>query len=527
MPKILPDRIIWDEDDWLGGLVPQFGNNLPLTIGNGAAFMRNINPFRQLGAIVPGFLPVAVTKAASITSLLKSGDVDYSGTTPYAYLIGGALVHKLDLSNDTIADAAPWPKTIAHGAHASIDGHDLKVFNVINAVTSVSSVMALYSFSDATDGDVGAYDISSGALNVFYDDFLSTQPTGAFALTTNPHPMIIGDDGALYIGDGRNLVKLTSDGGGNGTLETVLTLPIGTVIRSFTKSDDSLVIFASRSNVLSSSYYRGTATAYFWNYTSRNYNLAYDLSDNYVSAGFNWNGIIGCFTMGRTGAGGSSTTKLKLFNGSRFEKMIEYSGNPPIHGGVEIHDNMVVWSFVFSGVGYIGTYGTPWDKKGSFNFWGEGSGVSAGMCLNLGGTKLYVSTGTGAATGGLETFSGNYGGVSTSSFFQGIMSRLNFPSGMKGKIKSVKVHFQYAISGGRTLELRFHFNGVTTYSTVFTGKGTITDLTLEYIKDSSNIEFPHFHSIRPSLIWDTGGGATQAPAVGKVEVFYETVKNIQ
>ena len=174
MPKILSDRIIWDEDDWLGGLVPQARNNTPITVGIGAAYQRNINPFRRLGAITPGYAPSSVTNVASITSVVKSGDADYSGTTPYAYLVGGALVHRLKLDDNTISNAAPWPHTIAHGAHGSILGEDIKVYNVMNAVTSVSSTMALYSFSDNTDGDVGAYDISSGALNVFYDNFISS-----------------------------------------------------------------------------------------------------------------------------------------------------------------------------------------------------------------------------------------------------------------------------------------------------------------------------------------------------------------
>lgn len=534
MPKILQDRIIWDEDDWLGGLAPQARNSTYLYGGSGASYQRNVNPFRFLGSICPGYLPESVVNVDNITGIIKAGDAGISGATPYAYLIGGDKVYRLDLSNDTI-DNSGITHTISH--HATPVGQDIKVFSITNSVTSASSTMAMYSFYDGTDGDVGAYDISS-SLGVFYDNFLSTQPTGASVLTTDPHPMILGDDGALYIGNGRTLLKLDGENGTNGTLTTVLTLPRGTVIRSFTKSPDYLIVLASRSNNISGSFYRGNSMAYFWNYTSQNYNYAYDLADNMVTAGFNWNGVVGCFTYGRASNGyGAISTKMKLFSGGKFDQVLEYNSNPPGHGSVEIHDGMILWVFGTSGAqSWIGSYGSPWGNrvKGGFNYWGEGSGANldagnTGICSNLGGTKLYVCSGANSSSG-LEMFYTNYGPIQTSgSFWQGLSARLNLPSQTIGNIKSIKVHFKGSSSGGRTVSLSLLFNGISSGQTVFNDLAVVSNnqLTQEYFVDTSNIQFKPFHTIRPSLTWSNGSGGTECPIIDKIEVFYDTVKFIQ
>lgn len=528
MPKILSDRIIWDSDDWFGGLSPQSRNNTLNT-----TYQRNINPFRVLGAIGPGYMPVSVTNVDLIDSVIRAGESDYSGTTPYAYLISqGGKIYKLDLATDTI-DNSGWTHQITH--HASVVGQDLKIVNVVNGVTSTASTMALYSFYDGTDGDVGAYDISSG-LGVFDDDFLSTQPTGALTLTTDPHPMVFGDDGKLYIGNGRTLVRFDGETGGNGTVTVALTLPRGTIIRSFAKHPDGLLIYASRSNNVSGSFYRGNSTAYFWDYVSDNFNYPYDLSDNMVTAGFNWLGIPGCVTYGRTGEGnGAVSSKLKLFTGSRFKQILEYPSNPPGHGSVEIHDSMILWVFGTSGSqSWIGSYGTPWEDriKGSFNYWGEPRGTSldsgtTGLCSNLGGTKLYVASGYNSSSA-LETFSAGYGPIQSSgSYFQALPAKLTLPSGKAATVKSIKVHFNKASTAGRTFNLTLYFNGITTQSVVLSGLGTNSVLTKEYIVDTSGTSFPHFHSIKPYLTWDTGTDSTDAPLVEKIEVLIDIVNFIQ
>ena len=531
MPKILSDRIVWDKDDWLAGQVPQADNGFDSGMGNGSFSQRNINPYRMLGGIAPGYLPVSAVNVDNIDAVIRAGDSDYSGATPYAYLLGGEKLYRLNLSTDTISNTAPWTHSIAHGGHTNIDGQDMKIVSILNSSTSAYSTVALYSFSDATDGEVGAYDVAGDA---FIDNFLSTLPTGAITLTTDPHPMIFSErDGGVYIGNGNTLIKLNTispDGGSNGAVTVPLAFPNGTIIKSFTEYPNYLVIFAYRS---SGGLYRGEATAYFWDYVSEKFNFQYDLSDNLVTAGFNWLGTIGCFTYGRAGDGGVVSTKLKLFNGTRFKQVAEYPTNPPGHGSVEIYDSMIMWNFGDNTQSYIGSYGSPWSSRiaGGLNYWGEPTGAgldlgTTGMCKNLGGIKLYTSSGANNSAS-LEVFNGNYGPKSSeASFVKATLAEPSFPYQTRGKVKSVKIHFKKASTAGRTLALTLT-NDNNDLTTVFSGIGTIKETSREYIMDVNNQELPYFSSLWPQLTWDTGTDGTDAPIPTKIEVFFDVVNNIQ
>ena len=538
MPKILSDRIVYDHEDWLAGLVPQANNSLALNVGEGAAYMRNVNPYRALGAIIPGFAPAAITNEDNLQGLAVSGDSDFSGSTPYAYLISqasnSALIQRLNLSSDTISGGATaFPHNVTHtkaADHASFSSKDLVIFSITSGVSSTTSTMAMYSFSDDVDGDVGAYDISSG-LEVFYDNFLSTQPEGGLVLTTDPHPMIIGGDGVLYIGNGNTLIALDGTTGGSGTASTKLTFPKGTVIRSFTKMAKYLIIYTSRSNIVSAASYRGNSIAYFWDYVAGKFNFDYDLNDNLVTAGFNLGGVPGCFTYGRAGDGGALTTKIKMFNGSRFESEYEYRKNPPGHGSVDIYDNLLVFAFGDGAQNYIGSFGSPWPGriKRSFNFWGEPQGSSldltnTGICKNLGGLKLYVSGGAG-----MSSFSSAYGpNTSSGSFWYGILASPSFPFKTRGRIKSIKIHYRNTFTAGRTATVALQIDAALSVTvTVASAIGTIAsaeDTIVEYFKDTNGVPFPEFHSFAPRITWDTGTDNTDAPPIKKIEIFFEPIQ---
>lgn len=518
MPKILSDRIVWDADDWFAGSVPQAEVNNPKSFGNGASYMHNVNPFRQPGSICPGFSPdyLVAGNVSTVSSYIRAVDTDITSAST-AYFLSEYKVYKFNALTYSFYASDPWPHII------DSPGSDLKIYSITNAETSVTSTMVLYSYGT----NVGAYDISSGTLNVFYDTFLSTQPTGASTLTSNTHPMILGDNGDIYIGNGNKLLELDGRTGGNGNLRTALTLPEGTVINSFTKTSDYLILICYRSSA--SSTLRGNATAYFWNYLSDNYNFAYDLGDNYATAGFNWLGRPGCFTYGRSNLpSGNHITNIKVFDGSKFKLLTSYVGEPPSHNGVDILDAMLVFSGSYSTTGFVGAYGIPWssNNNGILNFIAAPSGYDKGICKNLTQGRLYVSSGA-TTSGGLDIFFSRY---SYASYWQGTIAKPSFSYNNKGKIKSVKVHFKKASTAGRTLLLRLQFDGTSTYSDIF-DTGTITEtnggLVREYFVDSSGIKFPLFHSVWPYFYWNIGTDNTDAPAVEKLEVFYESVKNIQ
>lgn len=531
MPRVTADRIIWDENDWVAGLSPQHTSNAGLSVGgNGASFMRNVNPFRRLGGIAPGFLPSNVSNYAEVDGIVTGGDADISGTTPYAYLIQGASgstkVHRLDLSTDNITTTGGFPRTVAHGAHTSIAGQEV-------LVTSVgASTVAFYSFVDGSDGDIGMYDIAGAT---FDDDFFSTAPSGATVLTaTDPHPMIIGDDGAMYVGNGRTLYKFDGETGANGTITTPFTLPRGFVIRSFKKTLNYLAIFTSRSNGVGSAYYRGTSVVWMWNYVSDRPNFQYPIPDNFLIGAFDWNGRLGCFSFGRSGEARSSSTRVWLFDGNGFQQAAIYPRNPPGNSGVEIHDSMLFWNFGNDSQSFLGAYGSPWPGKfpEGLHYIGEPSGLSqtagvAGICRNFGGAVIYASSGA-SDSGGLQIFStSTYGPSQTDgSFWQGLVAVPFLPRGEVGRLKSVRVTFRNTASGGRdiTLQMRTDFRAdrtITVMSAVT--EITATTMTREFRFDTSGNP-THFTSLAPNIIWSTGSGSADAPTVYRIEAFYDTIK---
>lgn len=551
--QILQDRIIWDEQDWVAGLAPQNANNIGLTFGgHGASFQRNVNPYRRLGGIAPGYSPTTVSgvDASSVTAMITAGDASYAGSTPFAYLAGGAQFHKLTLSGTPALSTSDFPKTIPVGGGASHGGHtDLSIKDVVVHNIGASTV-AFYSYSDNSDGDVGIYDIGASFTEAFTTNFMSdyvtsgtvlgsTGSSGSFlsASNENPHPLIVGDDGALYIGDGRTLRKYDGESETSyGTLSTSFNLPRGFIIRAFGKILNYLVLFTSRSFGSSGSFYRGTTIVWFWNYLSDKPNYSYIIPDNIVTAAFNWNGILGCFTYGRSAEGNRISTKLNILNGSRFEPIVFVNNNPPGLNSVEIHDQMVLWHFSNGSQGWIGSYGSPWQGRipNALNFWGEPTGTSqsfglGGLCKNFGGVTLYVSSGIGTS-GGLESFLSDYGpSTADASSWQGLTAVPLLPQGMKAKIKAVRVMFRNSASGGRTVTLSLvsDFRANKTM-TVISGESAITTetLTREFRFDTNNNQPPYFTSIAPTISWSTGSGETDAPTIHRIEVFYEPSKFI-
>ena len=84
----------------------------------------------------------------------------------------------------------------------------------------------------------------------FYDDFMKTRPATPLSNTTGgynyPHPMIVGDDDLLYIGDGNRLHAFDGQFAGDvdgKVYESVLTVPANQVIKSFEKYNGFLLIF--------------------------------------------------------------------------------------------------------------------------------------------------------------------------------------------------------------------------------------------------------------------------------------------
>ena len=129
-----------------------------------------------------------------------------------------------------------------------------------------------------------------------------------------------------------------------------------------------------------------------------------------------------------------------------------------------------------------------------------------------------MSSGTGAS--GLEKFSG----FGTGSW-QGASAAPVFGFAQKGKVSGVQVHIVGGSSGGgRTLKLEL-LNEAFTVSEVFSSFSSFTndEAMLKYLPESFTTRLIEFSAIAPKLSWDTGGGSTNASAIERVEVFFESV----
>jgi hypothetical protein len=524
-------KITWDGDDFVSGLAPNYGaSTSAYQKGNRQlASARSMNPFRSYGNAYPGFAATDVSGVAEVTDIALKGVV--SGTSAYIVTLGDKL-QKVATLNGTPALAASWQliSTTMGGGHSghSPVGSDIVLYNA--KVGGTAAVRAFYSWQDGTDWDVGTFDLST----TFDSDFMSTAPATPLDLTSayeggagDPHPLIVGEDDILYIGD-RNFVHAydgqnAADDDGK-FFPAVLTLQTGWIITSFAKTQTGLMIFAYFANSASpgsSYFYKGQAKAFLWNYVDLDFTYAYDLNDNYVTESFSYKGAVGCFTQGRSNDPSQSNkvNKLQIFNGSTFEKVQSYIGNLPVRGGVDIDADAIYWN----ADGILHSWGSPLlGVKSGLNKLAEGAGTTSGMLANFTGSTMFMSSGT-TTSGGLQTLSSNY-------YFQASLStpivEPAFPMGQRGRIKYVKIKFADITTSANSLALTVTL--VTKGSAVTTVLSNHTDVgyrtqSLDRYLDSSGNALPNFEAVKLVLQWGAGNGTTTAPGISSVECIYENV----
>lgn len=520
--------ITYDQDDWLAGLDTTSGGSSNRKLGSGFAFSDRVDPLRFLGYISPSYNPQDVTNNAQVTSLIRNGVINGAN----AYLIagngvgvGGGIVHKLDLAlpAGTISTTAPFPHTIDH-AHTNETGSD--IVNYTANVASTPTLLTFFSFSDNTDWDVGIYNPTADTFN---DDYMSTIPASPLAapyLTggkSAPHPLIVGDDDILYMGD-RNFVH-AYDGatGADGTFyPAVLTLPQGWIITCFCKSNDQKLLIGAyyAPSASSSIEYLGSAKAYKWNYLDLDFDYAYDLHDNYVSEMANWNDTVIAFTSGRRSQTQAGTYKLQAIINGGFKVLQTYStGTLPIRGGVEVVEQDIYWN---GGNTYFYAKNQFGENFIFGNIGGSSSGVS-GICRLFSSSVflLHYSNGTQANGFGLQYGSSDYAAAPSA---YGKVATPTFPERKRGRLKKVELYFMTTATGGRTFSLNTVLDkdgGSVTLSAT----STVTNLQKQVLdfraSGTSTIPLGDFSTLQPQFIWATGSGATDAPVLEKVVYFFE------
>lgn len=514
--------IRWDSSDWLQGLAPQWNTDSNEYLGvadiPGLSFSIGMNPFRRQGYLYPGFSPTDVTNVAQVDSaLLNIAYADDGGADNFAYAGGGTKVMAVNAQTLAIVTSNPSVNTItaagSHGAHISIDFKDIVTYSV-NGTKAV-----FYSWSDDTDGDVGKIDITSAA-QAFDDDWLSTTPaSGAALTTTSDHPLIVGADDIMYIGDGRDLHGLDGGTGANGTFNSqVLRLPQNMRIKGFAKTQNYLVIFADDTSIGVSSFYRAESKAFFWDYLSEDPTFVYDIPANKVGGAFTFKNTIGCFGEQRRYAN-ELKNRMFIFDGSQFEVVAEFAGNIPVVGGVEIISNAVF----FNAGGHLHMYGNPFTRGNQFNRVTLGAGTTSGLVKLMSNGNMLMSSGT-TTSGGLQkvTNTGNYEATS-----QAVtpLTEPGFPPNFMGRVTEVKVHWLKAISSaGNDISISLNTNGGATQTTVVNAITTVPQTMSTYVKADSG-SFPKFSSIGLDVVYTADSGVGNEPPIVKaVEVYYQNEK---
>jgi hypothetical protein len=252
MAEIKSGKIIFDDSDWLATLNANYSQNLPnapyVKGGRYLLSSRAFDPYRHLGYASPGFEYEAVANSNLVdsTPIRASALADESGTQYYYGVDTDETLFQIDADSGDITSGGIWPHTITPAA-GTAEADDVIAYSVNVSNTRVERLF--YSYNNSADGswDVGMYELDGTAPD---DDYLSTVPNNVtglggdtFAGSSVSHPMIVGDDDILYIGNGRYLYGLDGDTGSDGTLNLSLTLPENFRIKSFARVNHRLAIF--------------------------------------------------------------------------------------------------------------------------------------------------------------------------------------------------------------------------------------------------------------------------------------------
>jgi len=503
MATVKKNKIIWDSTDWLSGLHPQYDAGTNAILFSGLEDSLSFNPFRRLGYAMPGKVPSDVTSASEVAAVLENiiyvdGDKSYT--------VGGDSLYQFDEFNQEITSDDDFPHAVSGATMSDVIQYKIGTTNYV-----------FYSWYDGTDGDVGRL-LTSGPT--FDDEFMSTTPANEAVLEKDvAHPMIVGDDDMLYIGNGNNLVRFDGQTGTDGTLSSPLaklTLPSQYEIKSFSKlSNRTLVIFASTNETQTN--YDGSVKAYFWDYISANPYAIYDIFGSKAGGAFEYKNTIGIFTKGISPDPGTSTRNvhLSLYDGSRFERNFSFKGGLPAKGGVEVVGDTI----------YANNSGTvlmidnpfPGVTSGPHQI-AKGGGTSNGLLRTIKTGERLISSGT-TTNGGLEVLSTDYAeGTAETTFVSPV-----FNEGKKGQVTKIRIEFDKAVTGGREFSA-YLYNRDGTDVGKYTGIGTVTaDKTIleKNITPSDN-----FDALQLKLEWATGDGATEAPVVKRVVVDYKEVNQL-
>lgn len=531
MPKVYSDRIVFDRDDWEAGLLAHRDTNLPSREPSGLMIGRKTDPFRRPGYLVPERNPDTVSNSSEILGGVSGGVSIDSGIALLLASEGehAAEVHKLTCSTNTVSSGGGWPHTIsAHAGHANPRGIGQDIINYRHNIGGTLRTSTFYGWYDNTDFDVGTYgSINSGASPAWNDDFMSTVPATPLAgadLTDGqgePHPMVVGADGELYIGSGRYIHSYDGTTGANGTFNSqVLDLAPGWVARKMLATERYLIIFADRAPAAGIDPWdcRSEARVFWWDYVSPSFEFSEDLHDNYVASAAVWKGDFIAYTFGRTDYAGNRGRLRKRGSGAW-----DITAAIDDYGSMNCMETTPDRLYVQGGQGFLYALGDPTGKRGDDVLMHIAAAVQTGrgFVRNFYLNELMFSGGTAS----LERLKSNYAA--------GMFAKTNFAfpklrRNMEAKMQYVRIKFAKAATPGRACVVQLLTDGGGDTTSIF-ASGTVAagSIVRDYTKDASDGNLPRFSDVALQVTSSSGYDAadeTDCPAIESVEVFYTQEK---
>jgi hypothetical protein len=530
-------RITWGKEDWLSGLHPNYSasaGDTPVPRGNGQlTYARAMNPYRAFGYAAPGFNPTDVSNVSVVTSSAIRKIVIAYESGYFGYGINSSTsLFQIDTATGDLTNAGSWPHTIT-SVSGAVEGNDICAYSARVAGTRKNRIFYSFNNNGAAAANplwnVGMYDLNG----TFDDDFMTTAPgtplvatsAGSTPTFTYPHPLIVGDDDVLYIGDNNKVHAYdgadTSDPDGK-FFDSVLVLPETFRITGFARYQQRLAIFGykelnTNASANASSFYATEAKVYFWDYLANDPYDSVNLNDNYVNAPFEYKGSIGCFTQGRKPVPLSNQfASLKLFNGDEFDNVAMFDSNIPVNGGVSIVGDTIM----FNAQGSIYQFGSPYPGfPDGLNKVTEGSGTSSGALTTLATTLQVASTGV-TTTGGLQKIGTNYNTGSMAA----AVAEPQFQMNSRARADAATITFAKTSTGGRDVSVLFVGNDLAT-TTVVQNVSTINsaNIRLRYEFATGAQDMFAFSTLKPIATWGSGSGTGDAPIIDMIELEYTEI----
>lgn len=502
MPKIdtKNNLIIWNYKDWLEGLHPQYGVSAQLFDGSYAEV--SFNPFRYLGYACPGENATDCNDSSLLTGLITA--IETSVTATHGFAVGGTRVY--DITPSGTMDI----NTVLTIAGTTFD-------DIVRYNKSDGTEYLFATYNSAAAGDITR--ILSSDLT--HDDTYWSVTAGGAALDKDyHHPMIVGDDDILYIGDGNVLKGL--NGADTGTnIDNVLTLPGQFEIIGFSKLDNNTLVIVAN-NGSSTSLKGNKIGIFFWDYLSTEVYKSIYLQGACGSV-FSYKGTVAMVIAGLSPDLGSNIRNLSIviWDGQKFQTLpgSQIRSNVlPINKGVEVINDAIYMNI--GGVLYI--YDSPFAGiKSGLHKIAATTGTTSGALATITSGVQFLASNTGSNYY-LQYFNGNY---ATANFQSNIVD-LPFLNRKKAKIKRMKVEFRGAATGGRSVQVAFYNETGTLLAEMFSSaQKTITEnnLFLEREYQATNATAGRFDSMYMLITWGTGDGTTTSPVIKRILVEYDLV----